>query len=206
MVISERVLPSRAVLVPVKSFAEAKARLAPALDEHQRAELARRLASQVVAAGGDLPVAVVCDNRAVATWARSVGALVIWEPGRGLNGAVAEGVRRLGEAGVERVVVVHADLPFVSEGALVGDGRALAWLVDFPGVTLVPDRRRDGTNVVAVPTDAGFVFSYGPGSFARHAAEIDRLGLLRRVVHGSPLSWDLDVPADLEALSAAPHP
>jgi 2-phospho-L-lactate/phosphoenolpyruvate guanylyltransferase len=206
VVTAERALPPRAVLVPVKAFGKAKARLAPALDEHQRAELARRLASQVVAASGDLPVAVVCDDGAVASWARSVGALVIWEPGRGLNGAVAEGVRRLGEAGVEQVVVAHADLPFASEGALAGDTRGLAWLADFPGVTLVPDRRRDGTNVVAVPTYGGFVFSYGPGSFARHVAEADRLGLPRRVVHGSPLGWDLDVPADLEALSTTPHP
>ena len=37
----------------------------------------------------------------------------------------------------------------------------------------MPDRYGNGTNVLALPTDAGFQFSYGPGSFARHRAEAD---------------------------------
>ena len=40
--------------------------------------------------------------------------------------------------------------------------------------TLVPDRRLDGTNVLAVPTEAGFRFAYGAGSFGRHRAEAQR--------------------------------
>jgi 2-phospho-L-lactate guanylyltransferase len=64
-------------------------------------------------------------------------------------------------------------------------------------VTLVPDRRDDGTNVVSVPTDAGFAFSYGPGSFRRHAAEARRLGLPVRVLREPGLGWDVDIPDDL---------
>jgi hypothetical protein len=30
-------------------------------------------------------------------------------------------------------------------------------------VTLVPDRRLDGTNVLGLPADAGFRVTYGPG-------------------------------------------
>ncbi len=187
-------LGARVVLVPVKAFADAKVRLAPALDPQQRAGLARELAGRAVAAAGDLPVAVVCDDRDVATWARSVGALVIWEPGRGLNGAVQEGVRRLAAVGVQHVCVAHADLPLVAD---------LGWVARFPDVTLVPDHRHDGTNVVSVPAASGFTFSYGPGSFARHLMEAQRLGLARRVVHGSALSWDVDLPADLELLGAS---
>ena len=48
-----------------------------------------------------------------------------------------------------------------------------------------------------VPTDAGFVFAYGPGSFRRHAAEGRRLGLGVRVVREPRLGWDVDVPDDL---------
>ena len=180
-----------AVLVPVKSFAEAKVRLAPALDPSERAALARAMAEHVLAASGRLPAAVVCDDREVADWARALGVLVVWEPGRGLNGAVEAGVSQLRSLGVERVVVAHADLPMASD---------LAWVADFDGVTLVPDRFDDGTNVLCVPTDAGFRFSYGPGSFARHQSEADRLGLAVRVVHEPTLGWDVDVPADLRTL------
>jgi 2-phospho-L-lactate/phosphoenolpyruvate guanylyltransferase len=71
------------------------------------------------------------------------------------------------------------------------------WVAAFPGVTVVPDRRLDGTNVLAVPTEAGFRFSYGAGSFARHRAEARARGLPARIVRDDHLAWDVDLPADL---------
>jgi 2-phospho-L-lactate guanylyltransferase len=178
-----------AVLVPVKAFHEAKLRLAEALGEGERAALARRMATTVVAAAGGLPVSVVCDDELVAAWAASVGAEVVWCPGRGLNRAVEEGVTHLQRAGVERVIVAHADLPLADE---------LGWAAEFDGITLVPDRHGDGTNVICVPAAAGFRFAYGAGSFARHRAEAERLGLPVRTVDAPRLAWDVDLPADLD--------
>ncbi len=178
----------RAVLVPVKAFHLAKRRLDRTLGDHQRAELARAMADRVVGAAFPLPVAVVCDDKAVAHWARQRGALVVWEPGRGLNGAVEAGVDRLRSGGTAEVIVAHADLPRAGD---LGS-------VSRPGaVTLVPDRYGNGTNVVALPTDAGFTFSYGPGSFARHRAEAERLGLAVRVLDRPDLAWDIDEPDDV---------
>ncbi|MGI8492041.1 MAG: 2-phospho-L-lactate guanylyltransferase [Acidimicrobiales bacterium] len=179
-----------AVLVPVKAFAQAKLRLAPALSADRRSALARTMAERVVRSAGKLPVAVVCDDPEVAAWARQLGARVIWEPGRGLNGAVEEGVARLGEAGARMVVVAAGDLPLATD---------LEWIPRFDGITIIPDRRRDGTNVIALPTRSGFTFSYGPGSFARHLLEAKRLELPSRVVYSSPLGWDVDLPDDLPA-------
>src|SRR5690606_35932409 len=90
-----------AVLLPVKAFRQAKARLAPALDPHHRAALARDMATNVVRAAGALPVAVVCDDDEVSAWAATLGAEVIWRPGRGLNAAVADGVDELASLGFE---------------------------------------------------------------------------------------------------------
>ena len=177
------------MLVPVKAFAEAKRRLAPALPPTERADLARSMAEGVVAAAGPLPVAVVCDDNDVAVWARQHGALVIWEPERGLNRAVEAGVERLAAAGATWVTIAHADLPLATD---------VSWLGGFDGVTLVPDRRRDGTNVICVPASVGFRFSYGPGSFQRHEQEARRLGLAVRVVDEPLLAWDVDLPADLD--------
>ena len=174
--------------MPVKSFSRAKLRLAPALPAAERAALARSMAERVVHATGGLPCAVVCDDPDVADWALAQGAGVVWQPGRGLNGAVQSGMERLAGAGVAQVVVAHADLPLATD---------VSWTARFPGVTLVPDRREDGTNVACVPTSAGFRFAYGPGSFARHQAEARRLGLDLRVVREPRLAWDVDVPADL---------
>ena len=120
-------------------------------------------------------------------------------PRRGRRGVLAtrarpqrRGGRRRGryaERGVERVIVAHADLPLATH---------LGWVGDFDGVTLVPDRRDDGTNVICVPAGSGFGFAYGPGSFGRHHAEAERLGLPVRVVRERRLGWDVDHPADLD--------
>ena len=176
------------VVVPVKDFSRAKVRLAPELDPAQRAELARRMATIVVGAAAPLPVCVVCDSEEVRAWAEGEGARVIWTPGLGLNGAVQEGVGQLSAEGVRCAVVAHGDLPLATH---------LEWVAATPGVTMVPDRRHDGTNVLAVPTGIGFRFSYGAGSFAAHRAEARRLGQQVRVVNDSRLGWDVDLPGDL---------
>src|SRR5262245_30896569 len=148
------------------------------------------MATQVVAAAGPLPVAVVCDDDEVRAWAEEHGARVVWCPGRGLNGAVVDGVAALAADGVDQVVVAHADLPLAT---------SLAWVADHhDGVTLVPDRRDDGTNVACVPSRSGFAFAYGPGSFDRHRAEAERLGLAVRIVRDPALGSDVAVPADLD--------
>lgn len=195
-----------AVVVPVKAFHAAKRRLAPALDPAARAELARQMASHVVAAAAPLAVTVVCDDDDVAAWARAAGVTVAWTPGLGLDGAVSAGVEAVAGAGATRVVVAHADLP------LARDLAGLAGAGDPAGVILVPDRWDDGTNVIVIPAGCGFRFAYGPGSYVRHRVEAERLGLPVRTVHDPRLGWDVDLPTDLDlpteadlARSAGPH-
>lgn len=208
--------PDTAVLVPVKAFGEAKVRLAPALPPRQRAALAQEMGRRVLLAAWPQPVAVVCDDPEVAAWARSMGARVIWEPGRGLNLAVTASIARLAAEGVTRVTVAHADLPLargLGEIGCEGDravevmcrNRDWPHLRDLQRVTLVPDRRLDGTNVACVPTGSGFRFSYGPGSFLRHCVEALRLGLALEVLERPDLAWDVDLPDDLEDLTALIH-
>ncbi len=181
-----------AVLIPVKAFAEAKHRLAPALGAADRAALARDMASHVVRSAAPLPVAVVCDDDDVQAWALSVGAEVVWCPGTGLNGAVRSGVEHLRDAGADRVIVAHGDLPLAGP---------LAPLGEWPGITLVPDRRNDGTNVIALPSNCSFEFSYGRGSFARHLAEAQRLGRSLRIWRDPAFGLDIDLPIDLADLT-----
>lgn len=176
------------VLVPIKAFDRAKLRLASELDPAQRAELARFMAGRVLAAAAPLPAVVVCDDEDVALFAEDMGARVEWTPGLGLNGAITEAVGRAARRSTDRVVVAHADLPLAVD---------LAGVADFDGVTLVPDRRGEGTNVASVACNAGFSWSYGPGSFERHRDEADRLGLAVRVLDSPGLAWDVDLPDDL---------
>src|SRR3546814_5310192 len=86
------------------------------------------MAARVLRAAGTLPTSVVCDDDEVAAWAQRHGAEVIWTPGLGLNGAVDAAVEQLAAGGVHQVIAAHADLPLATD---------LAWLADFPDVTLV---------------------------------------------------------------------
>lgn len=177
-----------AVLIPVKSFASAKERLAPLLDAQGRAELARELAERVVHFAAPRPVSIVCDDEEVAAWARSLGADVIWAPGKGLNLAVAFGVAELESRGSEMITIAHGDIL---------DPSSLSILRPTRGITLVPDRSDDGTNVICLPAGTGFTFSYGPGSFRRHLASAHGTGLEVTVLRDTMLGHDVDRPGDL---------
>jgi 2-phospho-L-lactate guanylyltransferase len=180
------------VLIPVKAFRHAKRRLGGTMTDERRVDLVRSMAERVVAACAPLPVAVVCDDPEVAEWATACGANVMWEPGQGLNGAVRAGVDQLAAAGVEWVIVAHGDLPRAN---------GLGALAPFTGVTLVPDRKDDGTNVLRLPVGCDFHFSYGPGSFRAHRAEASRLALPTRVLRIPALAYDVDWPADVVELT-----
>jgi 2-phospho-L-lactate guanylyltransferase len=180
------------VVVPVKRFADAKERLSPALTSDEREVLARRLAEGVLGSARGLPVVVCCDDPAVREWAEGLGHAIAWTPGRDLNGAVSDAVTDLSATGTGLAVIAHADLPFP---ATIPDIARRARATD---AVIVADRHGDGTNVLAIPTGAGWRFAYGPGSFARHVAEAERLGLGVVVVDDDALAWDVDRPADLE--------
>ncbi len=180
---------STAVLIPVKSFDLAKGRLADALEPGQRADLARSMAEGVVAAAKPLPTFVVCGADEVAEWAAAVGAEAIHFEPPGLNPAVTHGAEVLAERGFEHLIIAHGDLPLARE---------LAWLARFDGVTIVADRRGDGTNVLALPLGTEFGFHYGSGSARAHRTEARRVGLTHRTIEDPDLGWDVDTPDDLD--------
>ncbi len=186
-----------AVLLPVKGFSGAKARLEPVLSAENRASLAAFTAAGVLEAAEGVDTFVVCDNDEVAQWARERGAMVVRQHSAGLNGAVANGVDTATYKR-EWVLIAHSDLPFPE---------ALLSVIDLDlvttTVTIVPDRHVDGTNVLVIPARCGFTFHYGPASFSAHQAEAKRIGLPVRVIQHEQLGLDIDTPEDLAQLPAS---
>jgi len=172
-----------AVLIPIKAFHAAKGRLKGWLPDRDRARLARWMAEQVVRAAHPLPTFVACDDDEVAVWAESLGAEVLWGPGLGLNGAIDQGVDTIAGKGVEHVIISHGDLPLAeSLGRVARSGH----------VALVPDRRRDGTNVLSRPCNITMPASYGGGSFRSHLAAALATGAPITVRIDARLSIDID--------------
>lgn len=193
----ERGNPSRVgVVVPIRSLVEGKVRLAPSLSTEERRELVAAMAATVIRAAHELPVLVVHDDPAVAGWARELGADTAVPPAPGLNAAADFGRARLAAGGTEAVVIAHADLPRATD---------LRPVAAFDGITLVPDRIGDGTNVLCLPARIDFTFAYGPGSFEAHRRAALATGLPVRVLEDPDLAWDIDHPDDLAGLAALGH-
>tara|TARA_B100000929_G_scaffold228060_1_gene184445 strand:- start:9719 stop:10282 length:564 start_codon:yes stop_codon:yes gene_type:complete len=178
-----------AVLIPIKSFNEAKERLSETLDKSERSILMQKMAETVISSSGSLSIWVVCDDDEVASWAESKNVSVIKVEKPGLNNAVEKGVNTLEEAGFSKVIIAHADLPNADD---------LQKCANFKGVTVVQDHKGDGTPVLVIPTGKGFRFSYGPNSFTAHILEAQRLGLPYRQLFDPKLSFDVDEPEDLK--------
>jgi 2-phospho-L-lactate/phosphoenolpyruvate guanylyltransferase len=149
-----------AVLIPVKAFAGAKQRLSGQLSASQRSDMAQLLGAIVIAAAAPLPVFVVCDDDDVASWAIAHGALVSRQDGGGLNGALSGALLDLAVEGYDHAVIVHADLPHAHD---------LAAFVEVDTIVLVPDRHRDGTNVMSFPLIADIGPQYGAASSLRRS-------------------------------------
>jgi 2-phospho-L-lactate guanylyltransferase len=183
------------VVIPIRSFAHAKARLASALSDDARATLARAMAERVVEAAGTRPIIVVTSAPDVGAWCADRSIATVDDPGT-LDTAADAGRTWARNEGLVRVAIVHADLPFATTlDDVANDG-------DTPVAVVVPDHRDDGTPVLVLPVDASFTFMYGPGSAARHIHEAARCGLDVRVVRDDSLAFDVDIEADLRALES----
>ena len=198
----------RAALIPMKDFAGAKMRLAGVLDADARAELARAMLVDVIeacvaSACFDL-VAVVSGDSEVFWQARESGAKPIAEPATlsGLNDSVTFGVRYCARrAGASQIVILPADLPLVR----AEDVRTVVDALDGGGPRAVIVRARDnGTNALALRPPESIPFRYGIDSADAHIAAAREAGLEVVVLENERLAFDIDAPADLDAMASLP--
>jgi 2-phospho-L-lactate guanylyltransferase len=192
-------------IVPVKRLAAAKSRLAPILSLRQRRALVCFLLEHTLKIlKGDHGIAgilVVGRDRAVRAIARKHGAAFLCEEDRGgLNRALARAQAAAVRRKAEAVLVLPADLPLLSR-------KDIAWVKKSAGrpplVALEPDRSERGTNLLLMAPPGIIRFSFGPGSFARHAQAARRAGIEATVLRRRTLEQDLDLPEDLARVFGA---
>lgn len=217
-------------IIPVKSLAESKGRLAHLLAPEERALLTRNLLNHALAVSGATSgitqTMVVSADPQVLRIARQSGATaVVEEAPYSLNSAVAFAARLAAQAGAQAILILPADLPFLSVADLelmVAAGREEgeerpagitrvqeleASLLpsaapDRPLVAICPDRRGEGTNALLCRPYEEFTFHYGPYSLQRHIQEALRRDYRLSLVHAPGLQFDLDVEPDWRLLQA----
>jgi 2-phospho-L-lactate guanylyltransferase (CobY/MobA/RfbA family) len=137
----------------------------------------------------------------------------------GLNSAVTYAYGLAARGGADKVLILPADLPFVTTADInlmidaglndwPGNGTGDVTALDFepsltlafdkaqPVVAICSDRRGDGTNGLLLRPALEFDFFYGPNSLKLHIQEAVERGYLVRLVNAVGLQFDLDIEKD----------
>jgi 2-phospho-L-lactate guanylyltransferase len=186
-------------IVPVKSFARAKQRLASVLSADERARLAEGMLCDVLEQLTAVPqlagITVVTADPSAARIAGSFGTRHICDLSEsGVNQAVALGFEAVRSAECP-VAVIAADVPFATSAEIAD---ALSRLERHP-VVLVPAAADGGTNLLALRRAGLIEPSFGEGSFARHRQQARALNLTCGIFRARGLGHDIDRADDLLA-------
>jgi 2-phospho-L-lactate guanylyltransferase len=180
------------IIIPVKPYGEAKQRLAPALSDEERAELAQSMFQHVFATAlsavrpGD--VIVVTRARDVIDYATAQGARGLAETGSpDLNAALAQAAEFAGDAC--RLLILASDLPLLSQDDLAE--------MTAKNCAIAPDRHGRGTNALTWPAHPSPGFHFGENSLERHRTAAISAGFVPQIIVRPGLAHDIDMPDDL---------
>jgi 2-phospho-L-lactate/phosphoenolpyruvate guanylyltransferase len=198
-------------VVPVRTIGGGKSRLGVALDAEERESLLlgmlRRELGVIRDWGGAERVYLISPDAQLARLARAAGAQPLVQSGEGLNQALAEAQRTIVRDGATALLILPADLPFVSTEALdrirdaadaavaAGSGRAV--------VVLVPADARGGTNGLLLSPPDVIAPCFGPSSLEQHLRAAAAADASVQVVVDPVLAFDLDTPEDLQRLDVS---
>ena len=192
-------------IVPIKSLANAKQRLAKSLAGGSRRSLVQAMFSDVLGAlrrtEGIDAIAVITDDVVADSLARA-DRVVVLPDGRetGQSQATEVGIAYAAEQGFDRVLLVPGDTPLLSPVELEALLERCA--ADRVAAAIVPDRHGTGTNALLLSPPGALAPSFGPDSFERHIAHAREADIVHRVEHVPSLALDIDTPSDLAALWA----
>ena len=165
-------------VVPIKSFADAKSRLAPVLGQALRRGLASLMAERVLKATLASPeiaqTLVVTADPDAQRLAASLGAVCCLMDGdHGVNAAVEAGFREARQH-CETVLILPSDVPLAGPEDLA---RLLSPRGRETTVRIVADKAGRGTNALSIPSAADFAFRFGTDSASAHAESAGMAGL-----------------------------
>lgn len=196
-------------LIPVKPLNLAKQRLSTILSPTERKQLSLAMLCDVMTALGEHPAIeriIVCSpDPQIASLARTFGVEFLAEgalQGHGLNAAVNAATKLLARQGVSELMVAHGDLPLLGQEELedfITTHRAGSQ------VTVTPDSRLDGTNLLAWNPVSGFEVQYGQNSYLRHCYQCRALGIAPTLCVLPGASRDIDNAEDFAYLKTLPR-
>lgn len=187
-------------IIPLKALAQAKQRLAGALDGDDRRAFVAWMAGRVIAAaiscdGIDDVLLVAGDDEAAAV-GRHAGVRALIEPTPGLEVALAAADAATVHA--TSTLILAADLPEVTSA----DITAVLEAARANPVVVIAPTRDGGTGALLRRPGAVIPTAYGHRSADAHAALARARGIEVVVLHRSALANDVDTPGELPAALA----
>ena len=187
-------------VVALKTLSQSKRRLSAVLNDEQRSYLVEAMAQDVLSCLMRHPeieaVHVVCGEG----WTRDVfpeGPLVVWQEAESHDhGLIAAYEMVAARTGAERLLFIHADLPFLGQEDI---SAVIAASLDRHAV-FSPDFTETGTNAVLRWRHQSLPLCFGKDSFARHQQAAKAAETRWRVVRASGVARDVDEPEDLDRL------
>lgn len=195
-------------IVPVKPLRRGKSRLAEVLSEDERTRLNRMFLERTLQVLGATPgigqKLVVSRDPAALAIAREFNARTLLEDGAQLLNLALERATAVAQAyGARGVLILPADIPLSTREDIQ---LVLQAARRHPSITIVPDRREDGTNALLVVPPGRFKYQYGPGSFHIHCQLARQSGMHVEVLRSPNLELDLDTPEDLDLFRELTRP
>ena len=191
------------VVIPVKNLDSCKSRLAHALPDHARTALMGALLSDLLTMLQNTAeikgVAVVTRCLKAGDLARTHGAVVLsLDEDRCLNSGVAAAVHELTARQINKLLILHADLPLINPADIASIiQQHLASSVD---VSLVPDDQQNGTNAMLLRLPTRMQFYYGQNSFQQHLEFCQQQSISVQTMQNANAALDIDLWQDFAPL------
>ncbi|MFI5116952.1 MAG: 2-phospho-L-lactate guanylyltransferase [Terriglobales bacterium] len=189
------------LLIPVKSLTTAKQRLAAALDQGRRSQLAEAMLRDVMTAAagvlGRIDVALVTGDARARELAAEFGFLAIDDTRNKSETAAIEGATAWCEQhGYDTTIVVPGDIPLTTSDEL----RRVLDAAPAQGAVFVPAYDRRGSNCILRRPASIIPLRFGNDSFLPHCEAMRKTGRELVVLEMPGIGLDVDNPHELELL------
>jgi 2-phospho-L-lactate guanylyltransferase len=189
------------LLIPFKSLATAKQRLAPALNAQQRSQFAEAMLRDVLNAAAGvmsrIDVALVTGDRRAQAMAREFGFTIIEdERNESETAAIQMATGWSEQQGFDTTIVIPADIPLIMTDEL---NRVLR-SAPLEGAVFVPAYDRRGSNCILRRPASLIPLRFGNDSFLPHCEAMKCTGKELVIFESPGIGLDVDNPLELELL------
>lgn len=195
-------------IVPIKPLRRGKSRLASVLSEKEREQLNQTLLTKTIRCLKEIKeideILIVSYDPSALTISREYGVRTIQEsPNTNINKALRKGTMAAMTFNVSSILIVPADLPFIEPAAI---RELLGKAHKSPEIVIAPDRRMNGTNALFINPVGILDYDFGMWSFRKHIEQAERKKIRIEIYNNDKLSFDLDIPEDLDYLKESKYP